>query len=396
VTVPVGVLTNLAQSLQVVRSGPAEVRPGQRVGVKVIPPASELRVTDVLDGAFDVSFLTKNIRFGDATVEPALDAASLNPQILGGMPIPGLATIEGIPALLGRLTGSIPIPADLPVRVEVKWSVRDSDTNRTDISGQAGTAFLAPDGLGSPEASFVFPPQVVELTSTPAPPAVQRFIRASVSLTAGGTSTPFVDLPDVPVLIPALPVPTVLALFLHTNFEPRQNDDDGAVLIVVPSNSPLRTVEQLQPLLNALESTVSSLSSFAGFAAFLLGLRDLTAALPAQPHVQFRATDGIGNLNDITLIQRGIFENDTEAEDELSSLIFIGPAGKVVQCFNARNFDNGEGQIDITIGQQLFAVVRNLHSRSPVSEPTGGEIAVVRPSTEDDRFGDELSSLRFA
>ncbi len=307
--------------------------------------------------------------------------------------------------MLGRLTGSVPIPADLPVRVEVKWSVRDGDPDHTDISSQEGTAFLAPDGLGSPEVSFVFPPQVVELTSTPAPPAVERFVRASVRLTAGGAETPFIELkPDVPILVPALPVPTVLALFLHTNFEPRQGDDDGATLIVVPSNSPLRTVQQLQPVLNALESAVSSLSSFTGFASFLLGIRDLTAALPAQPHVQFRATDSIGNLNDITLIQRGLFENDTEAEDELSSLIFIGPAGKRVQCFNARDFDDGEGQIDITIGrqsdgtigQQLFAIVRSLHSASPASEPTAGEIERVKASTQDDRFGDELSSLRFA
>ncbi len=403
-TVPVEVLTNLAHSLQVVRSGPAAVQPGQRVGVKVVPPASDLQVTDVIDGLIDISFLTKNIRFKDATVESALSAASLDPQVLGGMPIPGLASIDGVPAMLGRLTGSVPIPADLPVRVEVKWSVRDSDPAHTDISSQEGTAFLAPDGFGSPEVSFVFPPQVVELTSTLAPPAVQRFIRASVRLTSGGTSTPFIDLPDVPVLIPALPIPTVLALFLHTNFEPRQSDDDGATLIVVPSNSPLRTVQQLQPVLNTLESAVSSLSSFAGFASFLLGIRDLAAALPAQPHVQFRATDSIGNLNDITLIQRGLFENDTEAEDELSSLIFIGPAGKRVQCFNARDFDDGEGQIDITIGrqsdgnigEQLFAIVRSLHSSSPTSEPTGGEIVRVKASTQDDRFGDELSSLRFA
>ncbi len=93
-TVPVEVLTNLAHSLQVVRSGPAAVQPGQRVGVKVVPPASDLQVTDVINGVIDISFLTKNIRFKDATVESALSAASLDPQVLGGMPIPGLASMR--------------------------------------------------------------------------------------------------------------------------------------------------------------------------------------------------------------------------------------------------------------------------------------------------------------
>jgi hypothetical protein len=113
----------------------------------------------------------------------------------------------------------------------------------------------------------------------PSPPLqVTRFIRAIVTLAAGGTTivindpsnpnnVPDVTLPDVPVLIPVLAIPTLLALFLHVDFAAKDGDDDGAVLIVVPASSPLRSFEQVQPLLNTLESTVSSLPAIPRFAS---------------------------------------------------------------------------------------------------------------------------------
>jgi hypothetical protein len=414
----VDALKSIAQSLQVVRDGPAEIQPGQKVTVRLEPAASGLKLTDALPGSLDLLFLTKDIRFNNRFVEPVLDAAGLDPKIVNGQPITGLTgsigSVTDVPGTLGQVSGSVPIPVEVPVGIQVKWAVLDEAGNEL----AEGADFVAPDGLGSPEVSFIFPLQVVELTSLTSPPLpVTRFIRAKVLVSAGGTTIAINDpanpnnvadvtLPDVPVIIAALAVPTLLALFLHTNFAAADGDDDGAVLIVVPAASPLRSFEQVQPLLNTLESTVSSLTSFANFASFLLGLHTLNAALAAQPHVQFRAADRISNLNDITLIQRGIFSNDTEAEDELSSLIFIGPPGKTVQCFNARNTSSREGQFDLTIarrvvegteqiGAELFTLIRSLHSPAPASEPTGQEINVVRNSTESNRFGDELSSLQF-
>jgi hypothetical protein len=159
----------------------------------------------------------------------------------------------------------------------------------------------------------------------------RRFIRASVTLTAGTTPAHTFTLPSIPVDIPAIPVPSVVAFFLHTNFAARSGDDEGAAFVVVPNDSPFRDLASLQSALNRLSSTISSLTSVASFASLLLGLNELTGALSAQPHVQFRMADPSNNyndFNDVTLIQRGWLENDTEAEDELSSLIFVGPTGK--------------------------------------------------------------------
>lgn len=412
-------LKSVAQSLQVIRDGPAEIQPGQQVKVRLEPAASGLKLTDVLDGNLDLLFITKEIRFNNRFVEPVLDSAGLDPKILNGQPIAGIVgqigSITDVPGTLGQVKGSLPIPVEVPVGIKVKWAVLDE--NGAELA--QGTDFVAPDGLDSPEVSFIFPLQIVELTSLTSPPLpVTRFIRAKVTVSAGSTEIAINDpanpnnvtdvtLPDVPVIIAALPIPTLLAFFLHTNFAATDDDDEGAVLIVVPANSPVRSFEQVQPLLNTLESTLSSLTSFANFASFLLGLHTLNSALAAQPHVQFRAADRINNFNDITLIQRGIFSNDTEAEDELSSLIFIGPPGKTVECFNARNTSSREGQFNLTIarrvvegveqiGPELFTLIRSLHTAIPVSEPTGQEINVVRSSTESNRFGDELSSMLFA
>jgi hypothetical protein len=284
----------------------------------------------------------------------------------------------------------------LKLQVQIEWSVSDDQAGTRPLA--ENVAFIAPAGLTNPDATFIFRPDTFELTTDPLPPPVPRYLRARVKLSAGGTETGWRDLPPVPVLIPPLGLPTVLAMFLHADFQPRSGDDEGAVLVVVPGNSPIGSLAQLQPLLDQIDSVAATLSTFADFAAFVAGLSELTGALPPQPHAQFRSTNAIGNLNDITLIQRGFFENDTEAEDELSSIIFIGPSGKQVQCFNDRDLDSGEGALTLTVGPNFFSLVRNLDGKTPGSEPAGTLHVDVAPPGgwfDPDKFNDELSSIRF-
>jgi hypothetical protein len=131
----------------------------------------------------------------------------------------------------------------------------------------------------------------------------------------------------------------------------------------------------------------------------ITGLDALTALLDNEPHISFRKTDSIGNLNNITLVQRSWYQNDTEAEDELSSLFMIGPRRRNAEFFNDRSFDDGEGKFTLTIGVESFAGIRDLHRKHPVSEPSGVEISVDRDPPggwfNPDDFGDDLSSVRF-
>lgn len=407
--VPLETLQALAGSFTAVRDGPEQIQPGTTICFRLLPTSVDLTATDLVAAPLGLTWIAKDVRFNNHTIEPAFAVtpfvpASLNAILAGGMParvpvignLVGTEQLPGVPGELGQLAGTLPVPVEVPVSVSVQWSVRDQNGNAVT------TGFTAvPAGLDAAQVCLTFDPQVVELTNSASVPTVRRFLRAAVTLTAGSTNHTF-NLPDVPVVIPAIAVPTVVAFFLHTNFAASSGDDDGAVFVVVPNNSPLYSVTQLQSTLNTLQSMVSSLTSIANFAAFLLGLDQLRTALAAQPHAQFRVANSsnhFNNFNSVTLIQRAWYENDTEAEDELSSMIFVGPSAKQVQCFNNRNRSPGGGAFTLTVGPKLHALVQSLHSASPASGPDGTEMTIdtappggfFGPST----FGDELSSLRF-
>ncbi|HMF56054.1 MAG TPA: hypothetical protein VK619_06820 [Pyrinomonadaceae bacterium] len=420
--VPIDALKAIASLFSIVHDGSQQVVPGKPVIFKLTPSSVvDLHATDFVPAGFELTWITRNVLFRDFKTVPAFDASPFVPSsvdalVTGSIPaivptvVPtpllnnvGTQQLQGVPGQLAQLAGNIPIPVEVPVGVSVTWEVLDSDGTTVLMAGT--TTFTAPNGTSSPEVSFVFAPQTVEMTSQMTIPTVQRFIRATIKLTAGTVNYTF-TLPNIPVDVPAIPIPKVIVFFLHAYFSPSWGDDEGAAFIVVPNNSPLRSLAQLQGVLNTLQSTVSTLTGLAEFASFLLGLNDLIGTLPAQPYVQFRVADAsnkLNNFNDVTLIQRSWYENDTEAEDELSSLIFIGPPGRRVQCFNDRDTKTDEGAFELTIGPKLHAIIRNLHSATPASEPDGNEINILNaPSgwrfdaaSFIKTFGDELSSLSF-
>lgn len=407
--VPLDVLQALSSAFSAVRMGPEVVKPGQPIQCRVLGADSVLTATDIISADFGLAWITKDVRFNTFTTEPALSALPLAPAnidavLAGEMPVRipivgnvvGTQTLPGVPGTLNQLAGSLPIPVAVPVKVEVSWTVLDADGVTPLAQGPA--TFSAPGGMTSSNLVLAFAPQIVELTNSVPVPVVRRFVRASVKLTVGATVHSF-DLPSIPLLVAAVAIPTVAVFFLHANFASSSGDDEGAALIVVPSNSPLRSLEQLQGTLDALDSTLSSLTAIADLAAFLLGVGELSAALAAQPHVQFRVADEIDDLNDITLISRAWYKNDTEAEDELSSMILVGPPRKTLQCFNDRDQDDGEGQFDLTVGDKLHALIRNFDGAAPVSGPDGSEITIVKAPPggwfNPDGFNDELSSIRF-
>jgi hypothetical protein len=389
--VPLTSLQAIAASFSAIRTGPELAQPGSPVVADVVGPTGALTATDLVSAPFSLTWISKDVRFNTATTEAAMTASPLvlgaiDALINGGMPaivpvvggVGGTQLLQGVPGELGQLAGGLPVPIEVPVQVDVTWTVRD--VNGALVNPGPGT-FNAPNGLAGHNAVFVFAPQTVELTSDVSPPVTQFFLRAAVTLTAGGTAHNFV-LPDLPVLIPAVPIPSIVVFFLHTNFSA------GAALVMVPASSPLRTLGQAQSALNTLDSIVSGLTSIAEFASFLLGIQQMTSALGAQPHVQFRAADSISNFNNITLDSG--FWNDTEAEDELSSMIFIGPQGKTIECFKDRGHKGGK--FHLTIGNKFHASIRSLHSNTPASGPDGNEINNVSGGP----FGDELSSARFS
>ena len=357
----------------------------------------------------DLGWRTKDVRFQNTDIA---DTA-----ILGGLPINDLLALNvgsvttgatsppGVPGLIGALAGTIPLPIEVtapttfPVTVDVRWRVRDargqvvaevawSLAGTPPVSGTGGD-IAPPLGRAMDALTLVFDPFFAELVGG-APPVVQRRLEAAVRLQAAGVTTGWIDLPPVDLPVPAILVPTIAAFFQDTNFQ-------SHTLVVVPASSPLDQ-DTVEAAVGTLRDTLAPLAATFSFLGFFLGAADTVAGLLASGSITFRKADQIANLSDID-IGGGIFDT---AEDELSSVIVVGPPHRRVEGFNGRDFGTSEGQIDFTVGIELIVEVPNLHSASPPSDPVG-HVSVPFPPAgsrflfhDITSFGDELSSLRFA
>jgi hypothetical protein len=396
------VLNSLAGTLQAV----VKPRPGGAlVDATIEPLPGQVEIAEVVRGAVDMTFITKDVRFAGAEPEAALTPAELGNAITGGQPLGGVIAPSGVNGLLGQLTGSIPMlsKTQVPVQLEVDWSVQKEDgtqLDRQEWNIAKGVPF-GPEVRGT-EIAVAFKPAVDELTTTnPVPAPVRRQLVATVTLKALGQSSGPVKLPPVPVLIPTLLIPKLIAAFRHAEFQPKAGDDDGFVFLMVPGASPLRSVDQLKTTLATLQETLTTLKSFADFAAFLLRLDSLVSGLTASPYFAFAAQDAVPVLNDTTVIQNNLLTNDIELEDEISSMIFIGPPKHRVHWFCEDNYLTENGDFSLTVGPQLFTLIRTLDKAVPVSDPEkGGEpatplVTVHHPPSGSDTFNDFLSSVKF-
>lgn len=377
-------------------TGSATPKPGgQSFVTDVLPRPGQLEVAEVLNGAIDLTWITKDIRFSGDSLETELTPAVLDTSIIGGMPIPVLGT-TGVPGLLGQLGGTLPLLNQTKVSVKFDVSWRALDERGSELPS---SEWSAPGGLEGPKIAIAFAPEIIELTSSVvAPSPTIRKLRATVKLTVAGVPPVERDLPDVPVPVLPLPIPKVVAAFLHTNFQPRSGDDDGGVFVMVPSDSPLKNAAQLNSTLSSLQTAVGNLAAFAKFAGFLLGLNDLLNAVAAQPYFAMAATNVIEDLNDITIIQNSWYENDIELEDELSSMIFIGPATARLEIFCETEFDDENGHGILSLPDSCAVVVRSLHHDVPPTQPPDLWQTVKVPDhsiVDPDGFGDWTSSLRF-
>ena len=381
-------LQDILDSLSLQPSGTINSQPGIPITVGIVPDISEVRVTDIQMVNIDWDFIGKGMIFTNA--DPT------DPTTTGILPIFDLTTVppsidNGVQGLLGKIRGQmpVPVPTDILPRLEVTWQVMDTAGNDLIASGDA----VAVDGLNNRALNLLLIPEFVELTGGLGDPGTTtRRVAAAVSLIAGAQSVGPRMIGPIDVVVPRIPLPTTLVMFVHKPYR-------GPALIMVPADSAVPDLGFLTGKIQELQALLNPLRTLARLAAFLTGLDVINTALANEPHVSFRRTDSVGNLNNITLVQRAWYENDTEAEDELSSLLMIGPRGRRAEFFNDRGFDDGEGKFTVTLGRELFAGIRDLHRASPASEPTGSEIQVNRTPPggifNPDTFGDELSSVRF-
>jgi hypothetical protein len=215
-------LKALAGSLHAELLEPPRPEQGLPVKVAVGPPLPNVEVTQVLTGVLNLTttvqpleLVQKDVQWSDAASETPsannptsfddLTQAGTGHAILGGLPgVSGIpisagGTLSQLSGLVASITGTIPFPSttSLPVSVQVTWSVADAaGTALTD-----GTDYVTLQGGAS--AAFLLPPVFYEEGKAP-PAATVRRLLPSVVLSAGGTSTPSIPLPAIPISVPAV------------------------------------------------------------------------------------------------------------------------------------------------------------------------------------------------
>lgn len=319
---------------------------------------------------------------------------------------PPASAISGVPGVVGRLatdvpslvgsvisklTGTVNLPASVPLSASVEWSVRAGPSPSDPAAAAADYVLSADPSL--PLASLTLRPETYDLLEGDPPVApVRRWLHAKVTLTAGAI-VKSLDLPSIEVTTISLGIPRLAAFFAYHNFT-------GPCLLLVPERSSLPNVQEFLNALEPLQHVLNALQAFASFAGLASGIGNLVAGVVANPHVKLRRQESISNLNDITLVQNDPITNDMEAEDEISSLILIGNDGARIQCFNKRDFEHEEGWFEVNVKQYLAALIRNLHEQHPVALPGADSVEVKEPVPGGfpgpNSFGDTLSSVRLA
>jgi hypothetical protein len=425
---PAGNAFNATLSIPGFSAQPPVHLPLARGGGEVPPLFGELTVTGtvevrkIVDRNVNLKWISENVRFVPISDPPTADDLAIPPNIIGPMPIqPSIPIVgapipTGVPGAIGLLKGTIPVFEILlesispTVSIEVHWRVLDE--NKVPVSEFAwsagggvsgkGTEFVpAPDHvLDNPVKLRLIPP-FTDLASLN-PVTVPRWIQAHLRLSAAGITTPWIDL-ETRVSLPAIAIPTLLFLFRDPFFK-------GAVLIVFPKNSPLGPDFLIQKL-TEVRDALSDLHDLLGFVAFFI--KEVNLIIPLLENLQVAATraDEISNLNDVDVITYSWYHvwggGDIEAEDEMASLIFLGPPGRVLQAFNDRNFSDDEGQMNINIGLEMAVAIETLYSKSPISVPPArvsvpktpqgcrGTWCFLGGGHKITTFGDEFSSIRF-
>jgi hypothetical protein len=393
-------------------------------------PATETIVTSIAPGSLDLRWVTKDVRFDNTNI--------LNEVTVGGMPVSdfilatsviatsigtatnGATNPPGVPGLLGHVSGTIPLvlqrtertqPPQPPINASVRWRIRDERGAIVPVSwsipgvasGTGGeilrTLGALPLTMPPPNLTLTFPLLFTEM-STRALPLPQRSIEVAIRLEVPtlGITSGWVDLPPVTITLPAIPIPSIAVFTEGLDF-------GGRVLVVVPSGSPFTTISEMTTALTSLVATLTPLPSIPGLSIFLSQFAptgSITMAL-ATPSVLFQVADSMPFMRNATW-NRGWLQTNVvdaaNAEDSISAIALIGPPGRTIECFNAREFAPHEGQINITTGAGIMTTIRDLNSASPPCDPPGN-ISIPRPPGGSywfhsiNTFDNELSSMRF-
>jgi len=310
----------------------------------------------------------------------------------------------GVPALLGQVACTISevvervseVPRSHPVRLAVEWTVTDDLGSGVAVGYVNTTGGTTPlpatplifpaDGTPASDRGFlaltlVFPPVFSELTS--GVPEVLRFtvrarIRLSITPPPPGApiDTDWVDLPPVPLIVPTIPIPTILVFCENRDFT-------GRKLVLVPNNSllggtgtgaidigtallqitapALRTLLPAHPLLAFLAGAAISGPGAAAAAFTLISLA------PAPNDTIIAARSSVVHLGSFVFDPGGFLSIGRFTGAGMArSLIVIGRPGAVIDMYREQGFSQGSGtRLQVTLDGSLGCAISDLGPNDP-------------------------------
>lgn len=323
---------------------------------------------------------------------------------------PGSFTSELPKVLDGTLSETLAVP----VGVSLVSTVREGqDPSSKEVPWDTDLLWWEESPVpGAPVISVVPVPRVVERTGDePKPRVEQLWLHVSITLSTAPVSLPGDDLkgatvhrsfPPFPVPRLVVPIPRTALLHIHRSFAAsgagvNMTDTDpvpGAGLLAIHPNSGLSSAAGVVEALRAAQDAVRDITDVGGVARMLLGLEAAQEAIGGQgQHIRSEVLDVVGDLDDFLLIQNDTFENDIEAEDEVSAILLTGGPGQKAHFFVDTDCDTDEGAFRLKVGKHGFTIVNSLSGNTPVTDPKGMYKAIAAP--EDDTWNDALSSFRF-
>jgi hypothetical protein len=284
------------------------------------------------------------------------------------------------------------LSAAIPVKIEVTWGVEDIEGNPLG-SDQAITH--AGVGQKALQVAVMVLPDFVELRREQTLVTKTRYVTAKAKLTvttidpiSGAQRIVSAEVPLLrhPITVPAIPVPTAAIFFRGDDLgvvDGERGPEPQFVLIAVPADSAIAGISALRDAcetLQRLTGTASDLLKAASFVGVGLpslkklgaGLDTLITALnvhriQSDCGVAFLPGDSVRNLNNTDVIKHSFFRNNIEAEDEISSLVLLGPPGRRLSVYRHRDF-KGRGA-DIISSDSCITIVPNLRSVPPPTDP---------------------------
>jgi hypothetical protein len=409
-------------------------QPGQPVVATLTDLPSGLSLVDAqttnVPAQVDMTWIAKDVLFNNFRLETVLrtfppDLTALNNLISREQPFvtPGsLVTLAGTPGVVGQLIGSVPIPTtvstELPVSVAVQWKVLDEkDQPLPDDAGkppEERQGLLNTLAAGPDRAAFLLAPEIVEDSGVSGPARVRK-IRATVTLSVKVPAVPPATTPTtltsaldvtVTVAVPALRIPTLIALFVHGLFDlTTRGGTVGSVLFLVPPESPYRDLASLTAVLGALAQALdllaggfSALPKLGSLGPFSILLGRLVNSLLALADPRTTARFVILGSAEEPKLSRFDLSPGQSANDTFGSLLLLGSEGKGGQFFNAFDWKTDEGAFEVKVlPDHLATLIPSLHVHGPEEPPNAlpaGGTTLIKPAREGESFGNRISSYR--